>query len=66
MRLGAEGVEVGGLGEGFLPGGGVEDAFFKEVVGEKLTGHWIQLVEVASRAHIGSKTLKNGQESVAP
>ena len=32
--LGAEGVEVCGLGEGFLPGGGVEDAFFEEVVGE--------------------------------
>ena len=26
--LGAEGVEVCWLGEGFLPGGGVEDAFF--------------------------------------
>ena len=32
--LGAEGVEVCGLGEGFLPGGGVEDAFFEKVVGE--------------------------------
>ena len=40
VRLGAEGVEVCGLGEGFLPGGGVEDAFFEKVVGEQLTGHW--------------------------
>ena len=41
--LGAEDVEAGGLGEGFLPGGGVEDAFFEKVAGEKLTGHcpWI-------------------------
>ena len=30
VGLGAEGVEVGGLGQGFLPGGGVEDAFFEE------------------------------------
>ena len=37
--LGAEGIEVYGLGEGFLPGGGVEDAFFEKVVGEKLAGH---------------------------
>ena len=43
-RLGAEGVEVWGLGQGFLPGVGVEDAFFKEVVGEKLTGHCKGLV----------------------
>ena len=38
--LGAEGVEVGGLGEGFLPGGGAADAFFEKVVGEELAGHW--------------------------
>ena len=43
-RLGAEGVEVWGLGQGFLPGVGVEDAFFEEVVGEKLTGHCKGLV----------------------
>ena len=42
--LGAEGVEVCGLGQGFLPGVGVEDAFFEEVVGEKLTGHCKGLV----------------------
>ena len=31
---------------GFLPGGGVEDAFFEKVVGEELTGHWQLLVGV--------------------
>ena len=44
LRLSAEGVEVCGLGQGFLPGVGVEDAFFEEVVGEKLTGHCKGLV----------------------
>ena len=46
VGLGAEGVEVCGLGEGFLPGGGVEDAFFEKVVGEQMTGHWQLLVGV--------------------
>ena len=36
---GAEGVEVSGLGEGFLPGGGVEDALFEKVAGKELAGH---------------------------
>ena len=43
VRLGAEGFEVGGLGEGFLPGAGAEDAFFEKVVGEKLAGHWLRV-----------------------
>ena len=41
--LGAEGVEAGGLGEGFLPGGGVEDAFFEKVAGEELAGQRLYL-----------------------
>lgn len=39
VGLVAEGVEVGGLGQGLLPGLGVEDAFFEKVTGEKLAGH---------------------------
>lgn len=39
VGLVAEGVEVGGLGQGFLPGLGVEDAFCEKVTGEKLAGH---------------------------
>ena len=42
LGVGAEGFEVGGLGEGFLPGGGAEDAFFEKVAGEKLAGHWLR------------------------
>ena len=37
--LGAESIEFCGLGERFLPGGGVEDAFFEKVAGEQLAGH---------------------------
>ena len=44
VRFGAEGVEVCGLGQGFLPGVGVEDAIFEKVVGEQLTGHCEWLV----------------------
>ncbi len=39
-RLGAKGVKLRGFGQGGLPGVGVEDAFFEEVAGEKLAGHW--------------------------
>ena len=44
-RLGAEGVEVGGLGQGVLPGAGVADAFFEKVAGEQVTGHWLVAVD---------------------
>ena len=37
--LSAEGLEVSGLGKGFLAGGGVEDAFFENAVGELLAVH---------------------------
>ena len=40
MRLSAEGDEFRGLGQGFLPGIGAEDAFFEKVAGEKLARHW--------------------------
>ena len=43
LGVGAEGFEVGGLGEGFLPGAGAEDAFFEKVVGEELSGHWLRV-----------------------
>ena len=43
--LGAEGVEVCGLGQGFLPSGGAEDSVFKKVVGEQLAWHWLVVWE---------------------
>ena len=42
-RVGAEGFELRGIGQGFLPGLGAEDAFFEEVGGEELAGHWSRL-----------------------
>ena len=48
VRLGAEGVEVCGLGQGFLPSGGVEDAVFEKVVGEQLARHWWWFGKVVS------------------
>ena len=39
-RLGAEGVKLSGIGQGFPPGVGVVDAFFEKIAGEKLAGHW--------------------------
>ena len=42
-RLGAEGFELRGLGQGFLPGFGAADAFFEKVGGEELAGHCLRL-----------------------
>ena len=39
-RLRAEGLDLRGLRQGFLPGVGVENAFFEKVGGEELAGHW--------------------------
>ena len=50
-RVGAEGAEDCGLGEGFLPSGGVQDAFFEKVAGEKLARHCKGLVSVSRARH---------------